>query len=263
MRDGAPQKAWRGSAARIARRIIALLALLAAGCGSPRAEERVRLLQALDDLSMAQTQLRDQKSDLARLEAAIAALGPKRGKHRKASAPKPKRFRIVKLRPSREAEPNPGEEPPPPQAEASDQSVADSTHEVMHLYYRGLQLVREGRYEETVRPFSLFLSSAPDHVYADRAQYWLVEAHFRNRDHGLAVIAANQFDSRFPKSFRLAESMYTRALAYESMGETKLARGALREVIKRFPDDVMADAATRRLGQVEPVREPPALLAEP
>lgn len=135
------------------------------------------------------------------------------------------------------------------------ESIADSTHETMHLYYRGLQQLQEGQYEDAQASFREFLKLSPNHVYADRAQYLVAEAHFKSHELGLVVIATNVLESRYPHSFRVPDALYKRALALDGMGQPDQARATLRDLLKRFPKDPTADGASRLLASLAGPRE--------
>ena len=142
-------------------------------------------------------------------------------------------------------------------------TVADSTHETMQLYYRGLQLLDEKRYDDSLKNLRAFLKLSPEHVYADRAEYLIAQDHFMNKEYGLVVVETNLLESRYPYSVRLPEALYKRAMAYEGMGQQEQARQTLHDFLSRFPKDPLAVEASRRLGEVsqaEPSHEAPALL---
>lgn len=113
--------------------------------------------------------------------------------------------------------------------------VADSSFESMHLYFRGLQLRKEKKYDEAINAFREFYETFPDHIYADRAHYMVVRCLYDNHEYQLAIVSANQMLGRFSHSFRLPEAIYYRSLSYREMGNVEEANDGFRELIERYP----------------------------
>jgi len=130
-------------------------------------------------------------------------------------------------------------------------TVADSTHAGMHNYFQGLRLFESQDYEGALKEFRQFLSENPTHIYADRAEYFIAESHYRTQDYGLAVVATNRLESKHPFSFRLPEALLRRALAYESLGQPDDAQTVLREILKRYPGEAVAGEASRKLASIK------------
>ncbi len=130
-------------------------------------------------------------------------------------------------------------------------SLADSRHETMHWYFRGLTLLEHGQYEEAVESFAAFLKSSPRHVYADRAQFWVGEARYRSKDYPMAIIAFNRLEGEFPDSFRRVEAGYKKSIALEKVGRAEEAVVQLKELIRRFPRHPLTSEASARLASLE------------
>lgn len=125
--------------------------------------------------------------------------------------------------------------------------IADSTFESMHDYYQGLGFRREGKHDETVAAVKRFLKDNPNHIYADRAHYLMVESFFQNREYQQAVIAANKLLSRYPLSFRAPDALFYRSLSYRELGQFQEAREGLSELVRRFPKSERTGAARAEL----------------
>lgn len=275
------------------------LSALLVGCASKSINPHPAKLDPNDEkLMILNQQVTDQGAEIAKLTAAVDALAA-RIRHSErpepvAKAPVPTRQKVARLHPDDQDESEdftlePADEEGdeasqdaiaskpshqrddleaatetivPSEADAG-ATVADSAHETMQLYYRGLQLLEEKRYDEALKNLRAFLKLSPDHVYADRAEYLISQAHFMNKEYGLVVVETNLLESRYPYSVRLPEALYKRALAYEGMGQQEQARRTLRDFLSRFPKDPLAGEASRRLGEVslaEPSHEAPTLL---
>lgn len=130
------------------------------------------------------------------------------------------------------------------------QTVANSAHEAMTWYQQGLQMLQNRNFDGAVRAFTVFLRMEPEHVYADRAQFWIAESHFLNREYALAVVADNLLVSRYPHSVRVPDSLYRAALSHLAMGQKRPARGLLRELLSQFPGQEISITASRKLAEI-------------
>ncbi len=130
------------------------------------------------------------------------------------------------------------------------ETVADSSDEWMHHYYRGLSAVAESQFDRAISEFQSFMRADPSHVYIDRAQYWVVESHYRNREYGMCVLAANEFLSRHGDSLKSSEVLYRRGLALGSMGQRGPAAETLREILRKYPSSRESELATAYLARL-------------
>ncbi len=148
-----------------------------------------------------------------------------------------------------------------PLAPLQENTVASSKHEDMHFYFEGLRLLEEQKFDLALASFRDFLKSNPVHVYADRAQFQIAEAHFLNKDYGLVVVATNLMESRYPYSFKLPEALYKRAVSFANLGQSESAQKSLRDLLNRFPDSSTAKLATLKLAELggQPSTAPPLL----
>ncbi len=199
-----------------------------------------------------QQKVHDKESEIDRLAAAVEILKAKSEMNEKetnSAGSLERRLPRVKLSPKA-----------PPEKEESDEntfgaeesvSLADSRHESMHWYFRGLTLVEKNQFESAVEAFQAFLKASPHHLYSDRAQYWIGESHFRAKDFPLAVIAMNRLEHEFPDSFRLVEASWKKSLSLEQIGRTDEAMAHLKELIRKFPRHPLSDEASRKLASLE------------
>ncbi|MBI4403110.1 MAG: tetratricopeptide repeat protein [Deltaproteobacteria bacterium] len=134
-----------------------------------------------------------------------------------------------------------------PDPEGEDSTVANSLHESMHWYLEGLDLIAKNQPEDALKAFSEFLRVDPEHVYADRAQYWLARAHYLNRDFVATITNTNLFESRYADSMQLSRTLLLRAQAFIESGQVNEGRALLRNIVSRFPSDPVAQEA---LGQL-------------
>ena len=132
---------------------------------------------------------------------------------------------ILRL-PRKDAEQIEDDEPAP--EFLSKPALGDSEHAAMVFYRQGLNHFDNRRWDAALTAFTKFLQEAPDHIYSDRAAYWISHCHYLAGDHGLAIYTSNQFESRFPHSQRLPEMIYYRALSHLELGQYEEAVPELR-----------------------------------
>ncbi len=128
--------------------------------------------------------------------------------------------------------------------------LASSEHEAMTWYYQGLAELSAGRNDQAAKAFSEFVIRSPDHVYSDRAQFWIGEAYFRAGENGLSLVADNAFMQRYPESFRFPEVMYRAALTHLRMGRRATAEEVLREILRENPSGSLNKQATQKLMEI-------------
>jgi len=126
-------------------------------------------------------------------------------------------------------------------------TLVDSTYESIHWYYEGLRMRENRQYDKAVKAFTRFLSENPDHVYADRAQFMIFDAHFKNQDYALALADSSLFENRFVDSSKYPEVLYQRALSFLSLGRKKEAKNTLETLVKLFPGKEITGEAQGKL----------------
>lgn len=129
-------------------------------------------------------------------------------------------------------------------------TIASSDFESMTWYQQGLEQLRLGHYDQAISAFTQFQRQNPEHVYSDRAQFWIAESYFRNREFGLAVVNFNLVASRYPHSVKVPESMYRAALCHLEMGQKRPAQGLLRDILRQYPADQVVSSASRKLAEI-------------
>ncbi len=61
---------------------------------------------------------------------------------------------------------------------------------------------------------------------------------------------AERIEMRHPRSFRLADAMFQKALAYEKLGQRLSAKVTLRSLLERYPKEPIRDTARRKLAEL-------------
>lgn len=141
------------------------------------------------------------------------------------------------------AQAGPGAATPPPVTpvtQAPSQEERDS-------YNRAFNMLKEGRYDQSISAFEGFIKSHPGSSYADNAQYWLGEANYVSRKFKQAVVEFNKVIESFPQSPKVADAMLKLGFTYYELADWKAARGTLQKVVAEFPRSSAARLAETRL----------------
>lgn len=236
-----------------------VLASLLCACAAEEKKAGVDPLQMMEArLSSLEAQLQESRSSQDRLsgaidalthrlkEPAVSSLAPRKNPPR-GNMKKTPQLPITRLTPEGGT---PGDLAEEDEGREVAETVADSRHEGLHGYREALALLKERKFDEGVEDLRRFLKDYPDHVYADRAQFLIAEAHYSNKEYGLVVVAAKLLETKYPYSFRLPEVLYYRAMALLMMGQRPQATDALKDLVKRFPRETAAENASRKLAEL-------------
>ncbi|MCB0403903.1 MAG: outer membrane protein assembly factor BamD [Bdellovibrionales bacterium] len=211
------------------------------GCASPPPEVNVAPYEA--EIERLNQMVGEQQEQMDRLSASVEALqalsAPAKDKKLKA----PGAAEEPKTGPATTALVKPDARP------AKNSPRKDAMAE---LYMRGLQFYEAKEYGETLAVMNRFLKLAPTHVYADRAQYLLVDAYYQNAEYSMVLQESKDFEAKYPYSFRLPDVLYKRGLAYLKMGQKEYAASHFDQLVKRFPETELAAASKELLQQPAP-----------
>ncbi|MBY0369952.1 tetratricopeptide repeat protein [bacterium] len=216
---------------------LAVLALTRCASSGPASDQLMEANQRLTQ------QVTDERSRLKRLQRVIEE---QEAPTVDAFAPPP-RLPLTVLKPA--IEKVPAEETSEIESEP-EHAVATSEHEVLTWYRQGLEMVKQRQYDAAVSAFRAFLTQAPEHVYADRAEYWIGQSYFLNREYGLALTVQNRLLTEYPFSVRAPEALYGAALSNLALGQTSAARTLLRDFLRQYPTQPLSEAVSRKLAEL-------------
>lgn len=124
-----------------------------------------------------------------------------------------------------------------------EETLVDSSFENMNAYYEAIQLRETGQYDEAVEKLNRFIVENPDHVYSDRAQFLILDSHFRNKEFGLVLVDSFLLENRYRDSKKLPEALHKRALAYLKLGDPEKGNQTLKMLMESYPKSaVIPDA---------------------
>lgn len=114
-------------------------------------------------------------------------------------------------------------------------------------YRAAVDLVRGGKYEESIAALRAFLEHFPRHDYADNAQYWLGEAFYAQKDYAHALIEFRATIETYPRGNKVPDALLKVGYCYQALGKTDKAHAILEQVVNLYPKTEPAALATKRL----------------
>ena len=138
----------------------------------------------------------------------------------------------------------------------SDPAASADAERIQTEYQNAFNLLKQSRYERSVRAFREFLAGYPDSEYADNAQFWLGEAYFVN---GLFEQALQEYSAllqNYPDSPKLAQAKLKAGYCQHELGLIEPAKQQLEELIEQYPGTTAARLAQERLRQLATVSVP-------
>ncbi|MBT3016802.1 MAG: tol-pal system protein YbgF [Candidatus Thiodiazotropha sp. (ex Clathrolucina costata)] len=139
---------------------------------------------------------------------------------------------------------------PPPEAPANT-AIGSVTppdpKKESEAYQAAFNLLKQGRYGESITAFSSFLRDYPGGEYEDNAQYWLAEASYVNRDFDTALGEFTKIMENYPDSPKVPGAMLKIGyIQYEKKNWTG-TRNILKQLIDNYPATTESRLAQKRL----------------
>ena len=121
-------------------------------------------------------------------------------------------------------------------------------NELSETAYRdAFDLVKAGRYEESITAFNEFLQLYPNSQYADNAQYWLGETHYVKREFEPAVVEYRKLIETYPASKKQSHAMLKIGYSYHELGQLDQASAVLENLRNRYSGTTAARLAEERI----------------
>jgi tol-pal system protein YbgF len=112
-------------------------------------------------------------------------------------------------------------------------------------YRAALGLVKERRWEDSVKALSAFLVDHPGDALTANALYWRAEAYYGQRRYDDALAEFRALLSRFPKTDKTADCLLKVGLCHLRLGDQAKAKGYFEQVRAQYPDSDAARTASR------------------
>ena len=114
--------------------------------------------------------------------------------------------------------------------------------------YEAAQAVRRtGNYTGAIVAFQNFLSKYPTSSLAPRAQYWIGDSYFNLKDYKLAAGSQQRLLAMYPDSSSVPDALLNLASAQFELGDAASARKHLESLVAKYPTSDAADKARKRL----------------
>jgi tol-pal system protein YbgF len=130
--------------------------------------------------------------------------------------------------------------------ESKSVSPPDPKKEEM-AYQEAFNLLKQGRYPESVKAFGAFLKDYPGGSYEDNAQYWLAEASYVNRDFDTALAEFTKVRENYAQSPKVPGAMLKMGYIYYEKQRWEEAKNILRELQLNYPSTTEARLAEKRI----------------
>ncbi|MES9990791.1 MAG: tol-pal system protein YbgF [Candidatus Thiodiazotropha sp.] len=114
-------------------------------------------------------------------------------------------------------------------------------------YQSAFNMLKQGRYGESITAFSNFLRDYPGGEYEDNAQYWLAEASYVNRDFDTALSEFLKIMEKYPSSPKIPGAMLKIGYIHYEKKSWSDARNILNELISNYPATTESRLAQKRL----------------
>jgi len=118
------------------------------------------------------------------------------------------------------------------------------------LYQNALRDFTGGKYDLSRQEFSDYIKTFPTNDLASNAQFYLGEIFYAQNDFTNAITSYDNVLTNYPKSFKLAASMYKKGMSELELGLKASAVRDLREVERRFPGSDESRRATAKLREI-------------
>jgi tol-pal system protein YbgF len=125
------------------------------------------------------------------------------------------------------------------------------SREEKDAYRMAFNLLKEGRYDRSIKAFSSFLAGYPNSTYADNAQYWLGEANYVSRKYSAAVKEFGKVITNFPDSTKAPDAMLKLGFTHYELKQWGKAREILTAVVQKYPKSSAAKLADTRLKRIQ------------
>lgn len=143
----------------------------------------------------------------------------------------------------------------PPASIADTSSAAPATppnpkQEEM-AYQEAFNLLKQGRYTESITEFTAFLKNFSGGSYEDNAQYWLAEASYVNRDFDTALAEFAKVKEKYAQSPKVPGAMLKMGYIYYEKQRWDDAKNILRDLQLNYPATTEARLAEKRMQRIK------------
>ncbi len=140
---------------------------------------------------------------------------------------------------------------PPPTPTATAAVAPPDPKKEAEAYQGAFNLLKQGRYPESITAFRAFLQDYPGGSYEDNAKYWLAEASYVNRDFDTALQDFSRVLIDHPKSAKVPGAMLKMGYIFYEQQAWDKAREVLTRLQNDYPGSTEARLGEKRLTRME------------
>jgi tol-pal system protein YbgF len=117
-------------------------------------------------------------------------------------------------------------------------------------YDQAFSGLKSGRYQQSIKDFTGFVTSFPNSVYLPNAYYWLGEASYVSRDFKRASEEFNKVVSQYPAHSKAKDALLKIGFIQYENKQWQQARETLTKVSNSYPGTTVASLAQKRLDRL-------------
>ncbi len=106
---------------------------------------------------------------------------------------------------------------------------------------------RTANYAGAIAAFQEFIKRFPASALAPRAQYWIGDSYFNQRDYKNAIVSQHKLLAAYPNSTSVPDAMLNLASSQHDAGDHAAARKTMQALVAQHPKSDAAEKARRRL----------------
>jgi tol-pal system protein YbgF len=114
-------------------------------------------------------------------------------------------------------------------------------------YDKALASYKQGKYEEALDAFRLFLKTYPKSDRADNAYFWIGESYMGLKQYEQAILAFQDVIKKYPKGNKVANALLRQAQAFVEIKDKTSAELLYKRIIKSYPGSNEAKIAQKKL----------------
>jgi tol-pal system protein YbgF len=118
-------------------------------------------------------------------------------------------------------------------------------------YRSAFALYKEAKFSMAREAMQKFIKDYPDDPLAGNAQFWIGETYYRERDFASAILAYEEVIKNYSSNRKVSAAMLKQGFAFANMGEKDAAKSILNQVIEKYPDSDVANAAKEKLDSLK------------
>jgi tol-pal system protein YbgF len=119
------------------------------------------------------------------------------------------------------------------------------------VYRAAFDHLKQGRYQQSVEGFQLYMERYPKGTYADNSQYWLGEANYVIRNFDQAMLEFNKVLSEFPSSPKVPDALLKIGFIHYEQARWGEARAILEKLRNDHPSSTASGLAAQRLDRMQ------------